>query len=196
MPDDLPNLPILEPLKSGKRPFLGKRVANIVRAVVNALMHAEIVLGPPVPTGLSGASSTGGFASSPQGKVTWSKEKVVFTVPANFVGGGSSSSYRGEYSQTGATTFNSGAPYSFGDEVRVSPTNSVATTMGGTVLPGLYVCIQAFTPSIGTNLPNHFLSPGGETAFWQTKSTFPSTAQTCDGSGSTITVAVDQQKLS
>lgn len=116
---------------------------------------------------------------------------LVVQVPISSSGtNASSSSYRGEFDPSGATQFGSG-PFNFGDEVRVSPTNTNATTMGGSITPGIYVYVNG--SSTTGNLPNHILSPGGETAYWQTKSTFPSTAQTCDGAGHTITVFVDEQ---
>lgn len=115
--------------------------------------------------------------------------KILWQIKAAIAGSGSSS-YRGEYEATGATTFGSGA-FSFGDIVRVSPTNSVSRPMGGSVIAGVYICIQA-APS-ETDLPNHPLSPGGETAFWHWLATWPANRSVCDSDGTSTDNFIDGQ---
>lgn len=131
------------------------------------------------------------FIKGSSNEVLISDNNVIFKIESSGNSQGSSS-YRGEYEPGGATEFNSGA-FAFGDIVRVSPSNTVATTAtpAGSVIPGVYICIQD-APS-DTDLPNHPLSPGGETIFWHWISTYPSVTNSCDGDGNTISRFTDEQ---
>lgn len=173
MPIDQP-INKAEPLVAPKGPIPGKRLLQQIVAYLNAIRLGRVVTG-----------QTPNFDLSTNG--------AVWTVPNSSVtqnGSNTSESYRGEYDPGGSTTFNPG-PFNFGDIVRVTPGNAVATTEGGTVVPGVYVCIQAGATS--DDLPNHPLSAGGETAFWQWLATYPSNANVCNNDGSTTAVFVDQQ---
>lgn len=117
------------------------------------------------------------------------ENKIIWQIKGS--GGNSSSgTYRGEYDPAGNTQFNPG-PFVFGDEVRVSPTNANAAP-AGTIIPGVYICVQS-GPTV-TNLPNHPLSPGGETAFWHWLATWPTAATQCNNDGSQSTYFIDEQK--
>jgi len=162
-----------KPLKHPKRGqvIFGKHLWPIID-FINALLNGEIVKGQSYELIVSDR------------KIIWKVKEAS--------GSGGSSSYRGEYEPSGATTFGSG-PFLFGDMVRVSPTNVNATTAtpAGSIIPGVYVCIAEGATE--TDFPNHPLSPGGETAFWQLIATYPSVADRCDTDGSTVHVFSDEQ---
>jgi hypothetical protein len=102
------------------------------------------------------------------------------------------SQYRGEYTPDGSfTEFNPG-PFVFGDIVRITPTNVNATTEGGTIIPGVYICVKD-APTI-SDLPIHPMS-GTETTFWHWLSTYPSASVVCNGDGTSSTKAVDMQDI-
>lgn len=96
-----------------------------------------------------------------------------------------SSSYQGEYDPTVID-------YSYGDIVRVSPSNTVSRQNGGATVAGVYVCIK---DSPGpTDYPKHPLSSGGETIHWQWLATWPQATIDCSN-GDSISSASDSQAL-
>ncbi len=189
MPDNFPNLQGSQPMKPTARPFLGKSRVNKVIAAINAIINAKVVWGPPPQIGNTLPNNTG---SNAHFDITESNGFILTLPPYPTVQGNGTNtptSYRGEYSPGGSTTFNPG-PFNFGDVVRVSPTNAVSTVEGGSVIPGVYVCVQ--TGAGSGNLPNHPLSEGGENSFWQWLATWPSSMTTCGADGD-ITVFADAQ---
>lgn len=155
------------------RSLLGSAKANKLLMWFNAFMKITVVRG-----------------NSDEFLIT--DNSIILKLKNSDGGSGGGGNYRGEYSPDGITPLHPG-PFVEGDTVRVTPVNANAKPHG-TILPGTYICILD-GPS-ETDLPNHPMSPGGETVFWQLYGgTYPTAANTCGGDGSLITVAVDQQKI-
>lgn len=153
--------------KKGQLVF-GKHLWPIVD-FINAFINGEIVAGKSY-------------------ELIISDRKIIWKVKSSTAGGGSSS-YRGEYDPDGALSEFLPGPYLFGHMVLVSPLNGDATTTGGTIIPGTYVCIHD-NPT-ATDLPVHPLS--GVSTFWRWISTHPSVRQVCDEDGNATNIFVDGQ---
>ena len=150
--------------------LLGRKRSNEIITLLNAFLNGEIVAGK-------------------SNAILFGDRKIVFQITGGEGAPQSGNSqYRGEYESTGATPLGSG-PFATGDVVRVSPTNANAAP-AGPIIPGVYVCISD-GPS-DTDFPNHPLSDGGETIFWQWLATWPSLSNTCDSDGNSITIFADQ----
>lgn len=165
------------PLKKlTKRQLLSKKMLEDVNTLIefyNAFINGEITRG------------TANELLIGDRKILWHIKE------ADATGQSAVSQYRGEYTPDGLfTEFNPG-PYVFGDIVRITPGNVNATTGGGDIIPGVYICVQDGPTS--SDLPNHPLSDGGETEFWHWLSTYPTIRQMCDDSGVVRTVFVDAQ---
>jgi hypothetical protein len=86
--------------------------------------------------------------------------------------------YQGEFDEDGIDFYNPG------DVVRVSDGNSASSTHGGPTVPGVYVCIAQPGED---DYPRHPLQDGGETAFWNWLSTWPSSENGCvDGTPAVV----------
>jgi hypothetical protein len=93
--------------------------------------------------------------------------------------------YTGEFDQLEIDT------YTPGDVTRVSPANDAASTNGGPTVPGVYVCVAQ--PG-ADDFPRHPLQDGGETAFWNWLSTWPSETEDCVDGTPTTTLTDSQIK--
>lgn len=125
--------------------LIGRKRANILIRFYNAFMQSKLVRGS-------------------SDDVLISDNNIVLKIKDIASSGNGDVNYRGEYAPDGSTEFNPG-PFVFGDIVRVTSSNSNSTTLGGTIDPGVYICIQD-GPSTG-DLPS-----SSDTAFWQLVSKF------------------------
>lgn len=117
-------------------------------------------------------------------KVFVSESNIIYQLNKNAsAAGGSGMNYRGEWDEIA---------YVAGDVVRVSPDNAIASTAtpAGDTIPGVYVCMQ---DTDETNPPLHPLQTGGENAYWDWLSTYPSEITICVA-GEQLTYLIDAQE--
>jgi hypothetical protein len=173
MPQTLNKAVTLTPLEENE--LLGRNRSNALIAMFNAFVQGKVVLEDPA-------------------EILFSDQNIIIKIGKAQTGGssGGNSSYRGEYSPDGLTTFGSGA-FLFGQTVRVSPTNALSTTVAGSlgIIPGVYICVQDNPTDVDT--PNHPLSPDGESPFWHWLATWPSVTNGCDSDGNVVQRFTDEQ---
>lgn len=159
----------LKPLPDGKVPS-PKRL-NVLMALGNGLANSKITFGTT-------------------NKVIITENGIIFQISNGSSSGvGGAMNYRGEYENDAVPN------YLAGDVVRVSPDNVFSSTqVGGTTVPGVYICIQD-NPNPDSDWPIHPLQLGGETLFWNWLATWPSEIKVCNSeTGMTETYFIDAQK--